>query len=221
VAAPPRCFERKREVERRGLVGGRRFGPGKRRRRCVVCGKGPWCCWTSTAIAGEKRQCDRKRQSSDHAACARVEKAQRRSCPALTGDGGSPFAGSVDHDGSGCSRHHTRHPLGSEMPLAAIRRHGRRCCPNLRTRVRGKRGRAESGGRTGESPTLKNRRIQQVLVDNKLVAEIGNRCLLLQGRQRSGADDTKRSSERQRPIAVTGGKLKRVKGCHGCSDDRR
>jgi hypothetical protein len=50
-----------------------------------------------------------------------------------------------------------------------------------RTRVRAVGSGAQSGGRNGESLTLGTWKIRQVLVDNKSVAEIGNRCLPLGG----------------------------------------
>lgn len=50
-----------------------------------------------------------------------------------------------------------------------------------------------------------DRRIQLVLVDNMLAAEIGKKCLPLGGWLRFGGAEARRGSETRRPTTVTGG----------------
>lgn len=75
--------------------------------------------------------------------------------------------------------------------------------------ARGRRsaGRAGSGGCAGESPAPESWQIQRVLVDNKSVAEIGDRCLPLEGLRRFGVAGTTWGSALGRSIPVTGGWL--------------
>lgn len=58
-------------------------------------------------------------------------------------------------------------------------------------------------------------------VDNKSIAEIGEKCLSLGGRWRFGIAGALRDSEMWRPITVTGGQLQIVKGCSGSSKAQR
>jgi hypothetical protein len=58
-------------------------------------GKGPWCWPVKLDDTSVTNQCDRERQWSGHAACVRVDKAQRRLCPTREGDRDSPLSGSV------------------------------------------------------------------------------------------------------------------------------
>ena len=62
------------------------------------------------------------------------------------------------------------------------------------------------GGQAGESQTLENGWIQRVLVDNKSVAEIGEKHLVCLGSVRFGERARVRPTRAGRPITVTGGK---------------
>jgi len=62
------------------------------------------------------------------------------------------------------------------------------------------------GGQAGVSQTLENGWIQRVLVDNKSVAEIGERHLVCLGSARFGEWARVRPARAGRPITVTGGK---------------
>jgi hypothetical protein len=62
------------------------------------------------------------------------------------------------------------------------------------------------GGQAGESQTLESGWIQRVLVDNKSVAEIGERHLVCLGSERFGERARVRRARAGRPITVTGGK---------------
>lgn len=108
------------EQGERGLVGGRRFGPGKRRHGCAACGKGPWFRWRSSAERpGGRIRRDRERQRSRFAARAREDNAQRGSCPALTGIRAAPLWGSRHDDCSWCTRHpHSAAPSGVGYAVA-------------------------------------------------------------------------------------------------------
>jgi hypothetical protein len=64
----------------------------------------------------------------------------------------------------------------------------------------------QRGGQAGESQTLENGWIQRVLVDNKSVAEIGERHLVCLGSERFGERERVRRARAGRPITVTGGK---------------
>lgn len=87
----------------------------------------------------------------------RVDKVQRRSCPALTGVGGSPQSGERSTLVTACAAGiNPPHCSGSEMPLAAIRRHRTRCC--CQCAHVGARGRRQGPKRwsKGESPTAES-----------------------------------------------------------------
>lgn len=64
------------------------------------------------------------------------------------------------------------------------------------------------GGQSDVSQVLEKGWIQRVLVDNKSVAEIGERHLVCLGLERFGAKSTRQTSKTRRPITVTGGKLR-------------
>jgi hypothetical protein len=70
----------------------------------------------------------------------------------------------------------------------------------------------DSGVRRGDQPdasqVLEKGWILRVLVDNKSVAEIGERHLVCLGLERFGAKSTRQTSQTWRPITVTGGKLR-------------
>jgi hypothetical protein len=91
------------------------------------------------------------------------------------------------------------------MPLAAIRRRRRRQGSKVRTRVCISGARLEAAVGTVRAGLLGNWRIWRVLVDNKSIAEIGDKCLSLGGRRLFGIAGTTRDSKKRRPITVTGG----------------
>jgi hypothetical protein len=72
------------------------------------------------------------------------------------------------------------------------------------------RGSDRRGGQAGESQSLVNEWIPWVLVDNKSVAEIGERHLVRRGLRPFRRESTRHTSMIRRPITVTGGKLERA-----------
>lgn len=101
---------------------------------------------TATAAAGSGR--DRERRSPRHAAHARSNK------PAwvLPEQCSGHPTGSDGSRRPPVRRHQPRHRSGSEMPLAAVRRHRERLDPGGLREGAGRRGERRSGGRAGESP---------------------------------------------------------------------
>lgn len=102
----------------------------------------------------------------------------------------------VRHQPARCSR--------SEMPSRAIRRHPGEHRPESGTSRPGDGG-ERRGDQAGESQPLENGWIQRVLVDNKSVAEIGERHLVCHGFERFGERARVRPARVRRPITVTGG----------------
>lgn len=121
-------------VRRTGLIGGRRFGSGKRRRWRAVCGKGPRCRRGASVRTGVSKRCDRKCQCPDHSACEALNTRRVGSRLKL---GGGPRTRCTDGDGhSWSARLQPRDHSRSEMPSRAIRRPRGRGHSEVRTSVR-------------------------------------------------------------------------------------
>jgi len=75
----------------------------------------------------------------------------------------------------------------------------------VRTRVRVSGARSETAVGTVRAGLLGSCWIWRVRVDNKSIAEIGDKCLALGGRQLFGIAGATRDSKKWRPITVTGG----------------
>lgn len=174
------------ERSERGLVGGRCFGPGKRRHGCAAMWKGSLApVERFDRKVGEQSRRDRKHQRSRFAARAREENAQRGSSPSPDRQVGSPFAGKastmVAAGARGTPIRGTiRGRVYRHKRLAGVNVHG--VAPKLAQTVRV----AKQGPKTVVRPAQAgscpgNWRFHRVPVfDNSLVAEIGKRCLLTQ-----------------------------------------
>jgi hypothetical protein len=111
-------------------------------------------------------------------------------------------------------RHQSLHHSGSEMPSGYPVLPRTTACTNTAQACCGRAGEGRGGCR-GESLARESWWVSGVLVDNKLVAEIGERHLVSAGSQSleaqaEGVGGTSETSPSRRPITLNGGKLRRA-----------
>lgn len=174
--------KRQQRTERKGSIGGRRFGPGKRRHWCAACGKGPRF-FSSSSPTSEPR----KRGATGSVRGLIVRPAHRKRTPArgltpLNQKGeAAPGKTRRGEDESRAFGRTGRATAGARDANCGAT-WGRRCLRAIRRRSGG-RGLSSAqacwakagfrrGGQRGESLVLESRWAPGVLVDKKSVAEI-------------------------------------------------
>jgi hypothetical protein len=184
VAALKSRPQRQQGRGRKGSIGGRRFGPGKRRHWCAVCGKGPrFFCASSSNPRAPGQENDRKRPWPHRPACATGDNTGARVDASQQNKGGGPWQKPGEVRAKSCTLRGARGSATAGARdtncgatrgwkcLRAIQRQSGRPSLSSAQACWAKAG-GRRGGQRGESRVLESRWAPGVLVDNKLVAEI-------------------------------------------------